>query len=190
MLGTFSRHLYLELFRVDRKRIVITGLSAITPLGTDLESSWEALLAGKSGIGRITHFDSTEFPTHIAGEVKDFKPEEFIPAKQCRKMDRFCQLAVCAGMQLVADSGLKIDESNAQRVGVVLGVGLGGLKTIEDFHEKLRTSGPNRVSPFYIPHAHFQYGSRSGGHIHRRQGHQRGVHQRLRLGPARHRQRL
>ena len=151
MLGTFSRHLYLELFRVDRKRIVITGLSAITPLGTDLESSWEALLAGKSGIGRITHFDSTEFPTHIAGEVKDFKPEEFIPAKQCRKMDRFCQLAVCAGMQLVADSGLKIDESNAQRVGVVLGVGLGGLKTIEDFHEKLRTSGPNRVSPFYIP---------------------------------------
>lgn len=136
---------------MERKRIVITGLSAITPLGLDLESSWEALLAGKSGIGRISQFDSTEFTTHIAGEVKDFKPEEVIPAKNCRKMDRFCQFAVCGGIQAVADAGLTIDESNASRVGVVLGVGLGGLKTIEVFHEKLRTSGPNRVSPFYIP---------------------------------------
>ena len=87
--GIFPSPIHMECFRVDRKRIVITGLSAITPLGTNLESSWEALLAGKSGIGRISQFDSTEFPTHIAGEVKDFTPEEFIPAKQCRKMDRF-----------------------------------------------------------------------------------------------------
>ncbi|MBR3881387.1 MAG: beta-ketoacyl-[Mailhella sp.] len=136
---------------MERKRIVITGLSAITPLGNDVETSWEALLAGKSGIGPITLFDSTDYPTHIAGEVKDFKPEEYIPAKECRKMDRFSQFAVCAAIDLVKSSGLVIDENNAHRVGVVLGVGLGGLKTLEDFHEKLRTAGPRRVSPFYIP---------------------------------------
>ncbi len=137
--------------RVERKRIVITGLSAITPLGNDVQTSWEALLDGKSGIGPITLFDSTEYPTHIAGEVKDFKPEEYIPAKECRKMDRFSQFAVCAAVDLMKDAGLVIDENNAHRVGVVLGVGLGGLKTLEEFHEKLRTSGPRRVSPFYIP---------------------------------------
>ena len=136
---------------VERKRIVITGLSAITPLGLDLESSWEALLAGKSGIGRISQFDSTEFPTHIAGEVKDFHPESVIPAKQCRKMDRFCQMAICAGIKVHQNSGLVIDENNAGRVGVVIGVGLGGLNTIETFHSKLLSSGPTRVSPFYIP---------------------------------------
>jgi len=136
---------------VERKRIVITGLSAITPLGNDVDKSWEALLAGKSGIGPITLFDAADYPTHIAGEVKDFKPEEYIPAKECRKMDRFSQFAVCAAVDLMKNSGLTIDENNAHRVGVVLGVGLGGLKTLEDFHEKLRTSGPRRVSPFYIP---------------------------------------
>ena len=136
---------------MERKRIVITGLSAITPLGNSAESSWEALLAGKSGIGPITLFDSTDYPTHIAGEVKDFKPEEYIPAKECRKMDRFSQFAVCAAIDLMKDAGLTIDEENAHRVGVVLGVGLGGLKTLEDFHEKLRPAGPRRVSPFYIP---------------------------------------
>ncbi len=136
---------------MERKRVVITGLSAITPLGLDVESSWEALLAGRSGIGRITLFDSTEFATHIAGEVKGFNPESVIPAKQCRKMDRFCQLAVCAGIRTCQDAGLVINDDNAGRVGVVVGVGLGGLNTIEVFHSKLLSAGPSRVSPFYIP---------------------------------------
>lgn len=136
---------------VERKRIVITGLSAITPLGLDVDSSWQALIAGTSGIGRISQFDSTEFPTHIAGEVKGFEPETVIPAKQCRKMDRFCQLAVCAGIAVHKHSGLVIDEKNAGRTGVVLGVGLGGLNTIETFHSRLLSAGPTRVSPFYIP---------------------------------------
>lgn len=136
---------------MKRKRIVITGLSAITPLGLNLESSWQALLGGASGIGRISHFDSTEFSTHIAGEVKGFQPEAVIPAKQCRKMDRFCQLAICAGVAVRQDSGLVISQENAGRVGVILGVGLGGLNTIEVFHSKLLSAGPRYVSAFYIP---------------------------------------
>ncbi len=136
---------------MSRKRVVITGVSAITPLGLDAASSWDALLAGKSGLGPITHFDSTEFDTHIAAEVKDFNPEARIPAKQCRRMDRFAQFAVDGALQLLEDARLTIDESNAERTGVMLGVGLGGLQTIENFHSKLLESGPGRVSPFYIP---------------------------------------
>ena len=93
---------------MERKRIVITGLSAITPLGNDIETSWEALLAGKSGIGPITLFDSTDYPTHIAGEVKNFDPESYINPKECRKMDRFSQFAVCAAIDLMKDSGLVV----------------------------------------------------------------------------------
>ncbi len=136
---------------MERKRIVITGLSAITPLGLNLEDSWKALLAGTSGIGRISLFDSTEYSTHIAGEVKGFEPEVVIPAKQCRKMDRFCQLAICAGLAVRQNSGFILDPENAGRVGIVLGVGLGGLKTIESFHSKLLSAGPRHVSAFYIP---------------------------------------
>jgi len=136
---------------MTRKRVVITGVSAITPLGLDAESSWNALLAGKSGIAPITHFDTTGFDTHIAGEVKGFDPEAFIPAKQCRKMDRFVQLAVCGSMQLLEDAVYSAAGEKADRTGVILGVGLGGLQTIETFHSKLLQSGPSRISPFYIP---------------------------------------
>ncbi|MCH5276251.1 MAG: beta-ketoacyl-ACP synthase II [Desulfovibrionaceae bacterium] len=136
---------------MSRKRVVITGVSAITPLGLDAAGSWEALLAGKSGLGPITHFDSTEFDTHIAGEVKNFNPEARIPAKQCRRMDRFTQFAVDGALQLLEDARLSIDEKNADRTGIMLGVGLGGLQTIENFHSKLLEAGPARVSPFYIP---------------------------------------
>lgn len=136
---------------MSRKRVVITGISAITPLGLDAESSWKSLLAGKSGIGPITRFDSTGFDTHIAGEVKGFNPEEIIPAKQCRRMDRFVQFAVCGAVQLLSDAGYVVDESRAERTGVMLGVGLGGLQTIETFHTRLLEAGPGRVSPFYIP---------------------------------------
>ena len=134
-----------------RTRVVISGLSALTPLGNDLESSWDALLAGKSGIAPITLFDTTGFDATIAGELKNFNPEDFIPAKQCRRMDRFVQVAVCAAQQLMADSAYKIEPDQAEDLGVILGVGLGGLRTLEVFHSRLQEAGPSRVSPFYLP---------------------------------------
>ncbi len=135
-----------------RKRVVITGLSAITPLGGNLGESWDNILAGKSGIGPITGFDVTDYDAKIAGEIKNFSPENHgINMKQARRMDRFAQLAVVAGNMLVDDSGLTIDDSNADRISVLMGVGLGGLTTIEEFHTKLLSTGPNRISPFMIP---------------------------------------
>lgn len=137
---------------MSRKRVVVTGVSALTPLGGNVSDSWDNLLAGKSGIGPITLFDAAGFDSRIAGEVKDFDPEAYgIPAKQARRMDRFVQLSVAAGNMLVKDSGLVIDDDNAARVSVILGVGLGGLHTIEVFHSRLVEAGPNKVSPFMIP---------------------------------------
>ncbi len=137
---------------MNRKRVVVTGLSALTPLGGNLAESWDALLAGKSGIGPITQFDATDFDTRIAGEVKHFDPEAYgINAKQSRRMDRFVQFAVAAGLMLLKDSGLTITEANAERTAIMLGVGLGGLGTLEVFHTKLVEAGPSRVSPFMIP---------------------------------------
>jgi 3-oxoacyl-[acyl-carrier-protein] synthase II len=137
---------------MTRKRVVITGLSALSPLGGNLAESWKNLLAGKSGIAPITLFDASEFAARIAGEVKNFSPEDFdIPGKQARRMDRFVQFAVAASLMLVRDAGFSINAANAPKVGVLLGVGLGGLKTIEDFHAKLLEAGPNKISPFMIP---------------------------------------
>lgn len=136
---------------MTRKRVVVTGISAITPLGLDVESTWEGILAGKSGIKKITSFDTTGFDTDIAGEITDFNPDTYIQPKQSKRMDRFTQLSVCAAMQLIENSGYTITAENADRVGVILGVGLGGLATIEVFHSKLVEAGPSRVSPFYIP---------------------------------------
>lgn len=136
---------------MTRKRVVVTGISAITPLGLDVESTWEGILAGKSGIKKITSFDTTGFDTDIAGEITDFNPDTYVQPKQSKRMDRFTQLSVCAAMQLIENSGYTITAENADRVGVILGVGLGGLATIEVFHSKLVEAGPSRVSPFYIP---------------------------------------
>ena len=137
---------------MTKKRVVITGLSALTPLGGDLETSWDNLLAGKSGIGPITLFDTTGFDVRIAGEVKDFDPEKNgIPFKPARRMDRFVQFGVAASLMLMKDSGYTITEENAEKVSTIVGVGLGGLDTIEEFHTKLTNSGPNRISPFMIP---------------------------------------
>ncbi len=137
---------------MSRKRVVVTGISALSPLGGTADESWENLLAGKSGIAPITLFDATGFDSRIAGEVKGFSPEAYsISTKQARRMDRFVQFAVAAGNMLMKDSGLVIDDGNADRVSVILGVGLGGLHTIEVFHSKLVESGPNKVSPFMIP---------------------------------------
>lgn len=137
---------------MSKKRVVITGLSAITPLGGDVKTSWEALLAGKSGIGPITHFDAAGFAARIAGEVKDFDPEKYgIPQKQAKRMDRFVQIGAAGGLEVLKDAGLEVGADNASRIGVILGVGLGGLATIEVFHSRLVDAGPNKVSPFFIP---------------------------------------
>jgi 3-oxoacyl-[acyl-carrier-protein] synthase II len=137
---------------MTRKRVVITGLSALSPIGGNLEESWNNLLAGMSGIAPITLFDAADFAARIAGEVKNFLPEAYgIPDKQARRMDRFVQFAVAGALMLLQDSGYVIDDDNADDVAVFIGVGLGGLKTIEDFHAKLVEAGPNRISPFMIP---------------------------------------
>lgn len=136
---------------MNRKRVVVTGLSAITPLGKDLDSSWDNLVKGVSGIATVTQFDASEFATQIGGEVKDFDPKAFIPPKQVRRMERFTQFAVAATKMLMDDADYTIPEEEAHRVGINIGVGLGGLHTIETTHEKLMKGGPRKVSPFFIP---------------------------------------
>ena len=136
---------------MSKKRVVVTGLSAFTPLGLGLEASWSALLSGESGIGPITSFDASEYAARIAGELKGFNPEDHIPAKEARRMDRFAQIAVAAGLEVLKHAGYAVNDDNARRVGCMLGVGLGGLQTIETFHSKLLEAGPNRISPFMIP---------------------------------------
>lgn len=136
---------------MNRRRVVVTGLSALSPLGNDLQTSWENLIAGVSGIAPITHFDAAAFDSRIAGEVKNFVPEDVIPAKQAKRMDRFTQFAVTAGKMLMEHSGYPVNEATADQLGIVVGIGIGGLRTIEIFHGKLMTAGPAKVSPFMIP---------------------------------------
>jgi len=132
------------------RRVVITGMSMISPLGNDLNTSWEGIVSGRSGIGLITAFDTTEYTTKIAGEVKDFEPENFIDKKEVKKMDRFIHYAVACSKMALEESGLKIDESNAHRVGVWIGAGIGGLMTIEKYHTLLLENGPKKnISVFY-----------------------------------------
>jgi 3-oxoacyl-[acyl-carrier-protein] synthase II len=133
-----------------RRRVVITGLGAVTPLGKDVESTWEGLLAGRSGAGEITQFDSSRFSVHFACEVKDFDATEYIPFKQARRMDRFAHLIVAAARQAEADSGLEI-EPEAARIGAAIATWIGGLKVFQDCHSELLERGPDRVNPFSIP---------------------------------------
>ncbi len=133
------------------KRVVVTGLSALTPIGNTVQESWDNLVAGVCGIGPITLFDCSAFETRIAGELKNFDPAAYMSAKEAKRMDRFVQISVAAGKQLMENCGLAITDDNAAEVGVLLGCGLGGLSTIEEFHSKLLQSGPRRISPFYIP---------------------------------------
>jgi 3-oxoacyl-[acyl-carrier-protein] synthase II len=129
---------------------VITGLGAVTPLGVDVESTWEGLLAGRSGAGEITQFDSTRFTVHFACEVKGFEPTDYIDRKQARRMDRFAHLIVAAARQAEADSGLEI-ESESDRIGAAVATGIGGLKAFQDCYDELLERGPDRVNPFSIP---------------------------------------
>src|SRR5262245_7873514 len=133
-----------------RRRVVITGLGAVTPLGNDVETSWRALVAGESGAAPITQFDATEYPITFACEVKDFDPAAYMDYKQARRMDRFAQLIIAAARQAEADSGLDIASESA-RVGASIATGIGGLKSFQDCHDVLRERGPDRVSPFSIP---------------------------------------
>jgi len=129
---------------------VITGLGAVTPLGTDVDSTWESLLAGRSGAAAITQFDSSRFNVHFACEVKDFEPTEYIDRKQARRMDRFAHLIVAAARQAEQDAGLEI-EAEAARIGAAIATGIGGLKAFQDCHSELLERGPDRVNPFSIP---------------------------------------
>ncbi|WP_022945955.1 beta-ketoacyl-ACP synthase II [Pseudoalteromonas ruthenica] len=134
-----------------KRRVVVTGLGMLTPLGNDVASTWQGLLNGQSGIGPITHFDTTDFGTKFAGLIKDFDATDYMAKKDTKKMDLFIQYGIAAGLQALDDSGLEISEQNADRVGVAVGSGIGGLSLIEENHEKLLNVGPRKLSPFYVP---------------------------------------
>ena len=133
------------------RRVVVTGLGMLSPLGNSPESTWQNLLLGKSGISNITHFDTSEYPTRFAGLVKDFDAQDYMARKEAKKMDLFIQYGVAAGVQAIKDSGLEVNEANAQRVGVAIGSGIGGLGLIEENHTKLLNNGPRKLSPFFVP---------------------------------------
>jgi len=137
---------------LSKRRVVVTGLGMVSPLGNTVAESWAGALAGKSGIGPITRFDTTGYPCRIAGSVPDFDASKYMPAKEARRMDLFMQYGVAAGVQAIADAGLEITDANRARIGLVMGAGIGGLATIEDNYGKyLETHTPKKISPFYIP---------------------------------------
>ncbi|WP_038172881.1 MULTISPECIES: beta-ketoacyl-ACP synthase II [Vibrio] len=136
---------------MSKRRVVVTGMGMLSPVGNSVESSWKALLAGQSGIGNIDHFDTENYSTRFAGLVKDFDCTEYMSKKDARKMDLFIQYGIAAGIQALDDSGLQINEENAARVGVAIGSGIGGLELIETGHTALVEKGPRKVSPFFVP---------------------------------------
>ncbi len=133
------------------RRVVVTGVGVVSSLGTGVEKNWTGLTEGRSGIDLITRFDASELPSQIAGEVKDFVPTDFIEKKEIKKMDLFIQYALAAADMAMEDSGLQVTEENAERVGVLVGSGLGGLPAIEKYHEVYQKSGYKRITPFFIP---------------------------------------
>jgi 3-oxoacyl-[acyl-carrier-protein] synthase II len=135
----------------EQRRVVVTGLGLVSPLGTGVEKNWQAILEGRSGIRKITRFATDGFPSRIAGEVPDFKAEDFIESKEIKKMDLFIQFALGAAAMAMEDSGLKIEGEFANQVGVIIGVGLCGIDTIEATHKALLDGGPRKISPFFIP---------------------------------------
>jgi 3-oxoacyl-[acyl-carrier-protein] synthase II len=134
-----------------KRRVVITGVGLVTPCGIGIDNVWNNILNGQSGIGPITRFDITQFDTKFAGEIKEFTPEDYIQPKEVKKMDLFIQYAVAAAQIAVNDAGLDMGREDSERVGVVVGTGLGGLPTIEKYHSVLLERGPGRITPFFIP---------------------------------------
>lgn len=135
----------------NRRRVVVTGVGLVSPLGVGTAENWQALMEGKSGIGPITRFDASEYPSRIAGEVKGFDPLHYTDKKDVKKSDLFIHFALAASKFAIEDSGFVIDDDNSERVGVIIGSGIGGLPLIESMHSILVEKGPNRVSPFFIP---------------------------------------
>ena len=136
---------------MSKRRVVITGLGLVSPVGNTVDSSWKALVSGKSGIAPITKFDASEFTTRISGSVKDFDVEQYMSRKDARKMDLFIQYGMAAGIQAVEDSGLEMDKLDPARVGTAIGAGMGGMPLIEQNHAALLKGGPRKISPFFVP---------------------------------------
>jgi len=134
-----------------RRRVVVTGLGCISPVGNTITQAWSSLVAGKTGIATVTKFDHSGLSVHFAGEVKDFNVEAYLPAKEARHMDTFIHYGIAAGLQAIEDSGLEITESNAERIGAFVGSGIGGLPLIEDTHTEYTNRGARRISPFFVP---------------------------------------
>lgn len=137
--------------RTRQRRVVITGLGCISPVGNSVADMWNAVTTGKSGIATITKFDASAFSTNFAGEVKNFNIEDYIPANEARHMDSFIHFGMAAGIQAIQDSGLVVTEQNADRIGVNIGSGIGGLPMIEETHAQYEKRGPRRISPFFVP---------------------------------------
>ena len=136
---------------MTRRRVVVTGLGIISPVGNSIEQAWQNLLAGRSGIGRITRFDASSFPVQIAGEVRDFDITQYLPAKDARRMDTFIHYGMAAGIEAIRDAGLEAHPANADRIGVSIGSGIGGLPMIETTKEEYQASGVRKISPFFVP---------------------------------------
>lgn len=134
-----------------KRRVVITGLGIVSPVGNDLTTAWDNIVNGRSGISRISRFDPSAITTHIAGEVKDFDVSAYISSKEARQMDTFIHYGLAAGMQAWRDSGLEVTEANAERIGVIVGSGIGGLPRIEETQVEYMAKGPRRISPFFVP---------------------------------------
>ncbi|HEY2635450.1 MAG TPA: beta-ketoacyl-ACP synthase II [Steroidobacteraceae bacterium] len=137
---------------MSKRRVVVTGLGIVSPVGNDVAAAWASILAGRSGIDVIRRFDTANFPTHFGGEIRELNLEPYMSAKDARRMDAFMQYGVIAGMQAMRDSGLAVTEANSDRIGVLMGSGMGGLESIEQTYDKyLETHSPKKVSPFFIP---------------------------------------
>lgn len=135
----------------SKRRVVVTGLGVVSPVGIGVQTAWANIVAGKSGITRITKFDPSNFSSQIAGEVKDFDVSQFLPAKEARRMDTFIQYGLAAAIEAVKDSGIEATEENAERIGVSIGSGIGGLRLIEETNDTYDEGGPRKISPFFIP---------------------------------------
>lgn len=138
---------------MSKRRVVVTGMGMVSPLGHEVESTWQAILAGKSGVARIDHFDPSDLSCQICSRVKNFDPTRYMPEKEARKRDYFIQYGMAAAIQAIQDSGLTVTDANAHRIGLAVGSGIGGLPSIERHHSTLLESGPRRISPFFIPGA-------------------------------------
>ena len=136
---------------MSKRRVVVTGMGMLTPLGVDLESSWQGLTAGKSGIAPIQSFDTTDYSVRFGGHVPEFDISDYLPPKEARRMDGFMQFGLVAGIQAMRDSGLEVTDENRDRIGVAVGSGIGGIVTIETCHDVVNSRGPAKVSPFFVP---------------------------------------